>query len=122
MIFIDLRDRYGITQIVSDPVNFADAHKVMDCVRGEFVIQIEGTVRMRPEGQENKSLDTGKIEVLVSKAAVLNPSKTPPFEIDEGGVLGEEIRLKYRYLDLRRDRLKNNIILRHQIIKFIRDF
>jgi aspartyl-tRNA synthetase len=122
MIFIDLRDRYGITQIVSDPVNFADAHKVMDCVRGEFVIQIEGAVRTRPEGQENKSLDTGKIEVLVSKATILNPSKTPPFEIDEGGVLGEEIRLKYRYLDLRRDRLKNNIILRHQIIKFIRDF
>jgi aspartyl-tRNA synthetase len=122
VIFIDLRDRYGLTQIVSDPEEFADAHAAMDGVRSEFVIKVTGKVRRRPDGQANKNINTGEIEVLVTKLEVLNTSKTPPFEIDQGGNVGEDLRLKYRYLDLRRERLKNNILLRHQVIKTIRDF
>lgn len=120
--FIDLRDRYGLTQVVSDPVNFPDVHEKLNEVRSEFVVNLEGTVRLRPEGQENKNLSTGKIEVVLSSLNILNPSKTPPFEIDQDKEVNEEVRLKYRYLDLRRDRLKGNIMLRYKMIKFIRDF
>jgi len=122
VIFIDLRDRYGLTQIVSDPEDFSAAHEMMDTVRSEYVVMIEGEVRERLEGQANESMDTGKIEVLVKKLEVLNTSKTPPFEIDQSKEVGEDLRLKYRYLDLRRERLKNNILLRNKIIKFVRDF
>lgn len=122
IIFIDLRDRYGLTQIMSDPDKFPDAHSQLNDVRSEFVIRIEGEVCLRMDGQENKNLDTGKIEVVVSKVEILNPSKTPPFEIDLDREVGEELRLKYRYLDLRRDRMKSNIMLRYRVIKFIRDF
>ncbi len=122
VIFIDLRDRYGLTQVVSDPEDFAEAHKIMDQSRGEYVLKVEGIVRHRPDGQTNESLTTGEIEVLVKKAEILNPSLTPPFEIDQDKEVGEDLRLKYRYLDLRRERLKSNIILRHKIIKYIRDY
>ncbi len=121
VIFIDLRDRYGLTQIVSDPVNFPDAHAKLNEVRSEFVVSLEGKVRMRPEGQENKNLSSGKIEVVLSELTILNPAKTPPFEIDQDKEVNEEVRLKYRYLDLRRERLKNNIMLRYRMIKFVRD-
>ena len=122
VIFIDLRDRYGLTQIVSDPVDHKEAHDSMDKVRGEFVIHIKGRVRPRPEGQTNKNLETGEIEVLVTELEILNTSKTPPFEIDQDKDVSEDLRLKYRYLDLRRDRMKSNILLRHQVIKSIREF
>lgn len=122
IIFVDLRDRYGLTQIVTDPDKFLDAHAVMDSVRSEFVIRVEGEVCLRLDGQDNAALNTGKIELIVSAVEILNPSKTPPFEIDQEKEVSEELRLKYRYLDLRRERLKSNIILRHKIIKFIRDF
>ncbi len=122
VIFIDLRDRYGVTQIVSDPENFAAAHDAMDKVRSEYVVQIKGVVKARPEGQSNKDLASGEIEVYVSELEVLNASKTPPFEIDQEKDVGEDLRLKYRYLDLRRDRMKSNILLRHQVIKEIRSF
>lgn len=122
VIFVDLRDRYGLTQIVSDPVNLKDAHDALNDVRSEYVIQVTGEVRKRPDGQENKNLDSGEIEVLVKDLKILNPSKNPPFEIDQEKEVNEEMRLKYRYLDLRRERLKKNILLRHKIIKFIRDF
>lgn len=122
VIFIDLRDRYGLTQIVSDPVNYPEAHGLMNNVRSEFVLQVEGTVHSRPKGQENLKMQTGKIEILVDNVKILNPSKTPPFEIDQDKEVAEELRLKYRYLDLRRPRLKKNLLLRHKIIKFIRDF
>lgn len=122
VIFIDLRDRYGLTQIISDPNNHQKAHQAMDEVRNEFVIQVKGTVRMRPKGQENPRMNTGKIELLVTELIVLNPAKTPPFEIDQEKEIGEEARLKYRYLDLRREKMKKNIILRHEVIKFIRDY
>ncbi|MBD3330614.1 aspartate--tRNA ligase [Candidatus Peregrinibacteria bacterium] len=122
VIFIDLRDRYGLTQIVSDPEKFADAHWLMDKARSEFVLKISGKVRLRPDNQYNKNLETGKIEVLVSDIQILNEASPPPFEIDQEKQVGEDLRLTYRYLDLRKDRLKNNIILRHNIIKDIRDF
>lgn len=122
VVFLDLRDRYGITQAVSDPVNFVEAHNAMNEVRSEFVLQIEGTVKARPQGQENKNFGTGAIEILVTSVKVLNPSRTVPFEIDQEKEVNEEVRLKYRYLDLRRERMKGNIMLRYKIIKFIRDF
>ncbi len=122
LIFIDLRDRYGVTQILSDPVNFPDAHAEMNQVRSEFVVQITAKVRQRPEGQENKALDTGGIELVAEELKILNAAKTPPFEIDQEKEVGEENRLKYRYLDLRRQRMKNNIILRSKMVKFIRDY
>ncbi|MFA6991703.1 MAG: aspartate--tRNA ligase [Candidatus Gracilibacteria bacterium] len=122
MIFIDLRDRYGLTQIVSDPVKYPEAHAEMNKARSEFVLQVEGTVRMRPKGQENPNLKTGKIEITTMKVEVLNPSETPPFEIDQDKEVNEEIRLKYRYLDLRKDKLKNNILMRHKVVKKIRDY
>ncbi|MBU1151204.1 aspartate--tRNA ligase [Patescibacteria group bacterium] len=121
VIFIDLRDRYGLTQIVSDPVEFKEAHDVLDMARSEYVLRIEGTVRLRPEGQANANLTTGEIEVLVQSVEVLNASKTPPFEIDQDKDVSEDLRLKYRYLDLRRNRLKSNIVLRYEIIKMIRE-
>jgi len=122
VIFIDLRDRYGITQIVSDPVNFKAAHDAMNDVRSEYVLQVSGKVRARPEGQANPNHATGEVEVFVTDINVLNAAKTTPFEIDQDKDVGEDTRLKYRYLDLRRPKLKNNIILRHKIIKYIRDF
>jgi aspartyl-tRNA synthetase len=122
MIFIDLRDRYGLTQVVSDPNNNIDAHNLMNDARSEYVLQIEGVVRMRPDGQANSNLHTGEIEILVNKVIILNESKTTPFEIDQEREVSEDVRLKYRYLDLRHDRLKNNIILRHKVVKYIRDY
>ncbi len=122
VIFIDLRDRYGISQIISDPENFRSAHELMNEVRPEFVLQISGKVRARPEGQENKNLATGEVELVVEEVKILNTSKTPPFEIDQNKEIGEDLRLKYRYLDLRRPKMKSNIILRYKIIKYIRDY
>lgn len=121
LIFIDLRDRYGLTQIVSDPEHSQVAHEIMNSVRSEYVIKIQGKVRIRPEGMENTGIQTGKIEVLVEQAEILNESLTPPFEIDQEKMVNEESRLKFRYLDLRRERMKNNIIRRHQFIKKVRD-
>ena len=122
VVFIDLRDRYGLTQIVSDPNNYSDAHNLMNEARSEYVLQIEGTVRKRPEGQANPNLHTGEIEVLVQKVTILNAAKTTPFEIDQEKDVSEDVRLKYRYLDLRHERLKDNLVLRHKVIKYIRDY
>jgi aspartyl-tRNA synthetase len=122
LIFIDLRDRYGYTQVSFDPSITQEAHKIAETVRSEWVIQIEGKVIPRPEGQQNKNMDTGDIEVEVSKIKILNTSKTPPFEIDQDKKINEEVRFQYRYLDLRKQRMKENIIFRSKITKFIRDF
>ena len=122
IIFIDLRDRYGITQICSDPVNFPDAHNILQDVRSEYVLKIEGKVNVRPEGQANPKMESGEIEVAVEKLEVLSKALPLPFEIDQDKEVAEEVRLKYRYLDLRRDRLKTNMIVRSQIVKTIRDF
>jgi len=122
LIFIDLRDRYGLTQIVFDPENNADSHKIAESVRPEYVLKVTGEVRNRIEGQENKNMKTGEIEIYINEIEVSNEAKTPPFEIDQEKTVNEELRLKYRYLDLRHERMQKNMILRHKIIKNIRDF
>ncbi len=122
IIFIDLRDRSGIVQLVFTPKD-EKIYKLADQLRSEWVIEIEGDVQKRPEGMENKNIPTGEIEIAVKKLQVLNEAKTPPFEIsDDGYNVNEETRLKYRYLDLRRDRLQKNLTLRHQINQFIRNW
>lgn len=122
LIFVDLRDRYGLTQIVFDPANDTDSHALAESLRSEFVIKVTGTVRVRPEGMSNANMETGEIEVLVNELTILNKALTPPFEIDIEKDVNEELRLKYRYLDLRRERLRNNIVLRHEVIKHMRDY
>lgn len=121
LIFIDLRDRYGLTQVVIDPSQ-AGVHELAESVRSEYVLQITGNVRARPEGSANANMPTGGVEVVVSALNVLNPAKTPPFEIDNEKDANEELRLKYRYLDLRRERMKENIVTRHKVVKTIRDY
>jgi aspartyl-tRNA synthetase len=122
LIFVDLRDRYGITQVVFNPANAPKAHAIADRVRKEYVLQVRGEVRNRPPEMVNPKLTTGEIEVLADEVTVLNPAQTPPFYISEETGVDETLRLKYRYLDLRHERLQRNLILRHRVIKFIRDF
>ncbi len=121
LIFIDLRDRYGITQVVFDSAVTA-AHRVAEEARSEYVLQVRGVVRPRPAEAVNPDLATGAIEVEALEATVLNPARTPPLYIAKEGGEEEALRLKYRYLDLRRERMQRNIILRHRVVKFMRDF
>jgi aspartyl-tRNA synthetase len=120
--FIDLRDRWGLIQVVANPVTSATAHQAAIDARSEWVVQVEGVVRRRPEGMENPALATGEIEVEVQALRVLNPARTPPFPINEETEVDESVRLKYRYLDLRRARLQRVLELRHRLVKYIRDF
>ncbi|HEX7593870.1 MAG TPA: aspartate--tRNA ligase [Anaerolineae bacterium] len=122
LIFIDLRDHFGLTQIVFNPVVSADAHAVASTVRAEFVVRVTGQVEARPPDQENAALATGDVEVLVKSAEILNDSKPPPFLINVEENVDEALRLKYRFLDLRHERLQRNLLLRHRVIKFIRDY
>ena len=120
--FVDLRDRFGMIQVVSDPVQYPESHQALEQVRPEWVIQVEGIVRLRPEGLANPNMPTGEVEVLANKVVILNQAKTTPIMISKEETENEEIRLRYRYLDLRRERMRNNLILRHQVVKFIRDY
>jgi aspartyl-tRNA synthetase len=120
--FIDLRDRFGIVQIVSNPETSPEVHQALTPVRTEWVIQAIGIVRKRPEGMKNLDLPTGEIEVELTRIEVLNPAITPPFLINQEEDVEEQTRLKYRYLDLRRPRMRDNIILRHKIVAFIRRY
>ncbi|MCI0519354.1 MAG: aspartate--tRNA ligase [Chloroflexi bacterium] len=120
--FLDLRDRFGIVQVVANPASAPEAHQAGEAVRMEWVIQVEGVVRRRPAGAENPNLPTGEIEVEVLKLRVLNPAKTPPFLINKDEEADENTRLRYRYLDLRRERMRRNLELRHRMVKFIRDY
>jgi aspartyl-tRNA synthetase len=122
VVFIDLRDRFGLIQVVSDPAIEANAHRTLTEVRMEWVIQVEGIVKRRPPGAENHTIPTGEIEVEIYKVNILNPAKTPPFLINKDEEADENTRLKYRYLDLRRERLQRNLELRHRMVKFIRDY
>jgi aspartyl-tRNA synthetase len=122
LIFIDLRDRYGITQTVYDPADDVEAHRVADTFRSEYVVKLTGVVRARPEGQTNDKLSTGEIEVIISKAEVISKSEVPPFEITEYTGAAEDIRLKYRYLDLRRKSIFDKIAFRAEMNKFTRDW
>ena len=122
LIFIDLRDRSGIAQVVVNPATSPEAHAVAEQLRAEWVVSVTGRVEKRPEGTENPSLATGAVEVHASRTQVLNPSKTPPFYVNEEQEVDEALRLSYRYLDLRREGMKRNLVLRHKVVKFIRDF
>ena len=122
LIFIDLRDRSGAVQLVFSPAK-EELRKIAEELRPEWVVEIEGLVKERPKAMLNTDIETGKIEIEVERIKVLNQSKTPPFDLaGDGYEINEETRLKYRYLDLRRRRLLNNLILRHKVIKYIRNF
>ena len=120
--FIDLRDHFGYVQIVTNPDISPEAHAMLDPVRSEWVVQVEGEVRLRPDGMANLNLDTGEVEVEVTQVRILNPAKTPPIYINKEEEADEQTRLKYRYLDLRRERMSRNLMLRHRVVKFVRDY
>ncbi|MDD2585301.1 MAG: aspartate--tRNA ligase [Syntrophomonadaceae bacterium] len=122
LIFIDLRDRSGIIQVVFSPEVDMNSFHLAEQVRGEFVVAVRGKVSLRPPETENPNLKTGKVEVYVREMEVLNSAKTPPFYIENDIDVDENLRLKYRYLDLRRPEMKDNLMLRHRIIKIMRDF
>jgi len=121
LIFIDLRDRSGIVQVKFDPVH-AQAHAAGGGLRSESVIHVRGPVRVRPPGTENKELSTGAVEVEAHAVDLLNRAQPPPFAVNEDGAVDEQLRLRYRYLDLRRSRMARNLQLRHRMTKAIRDF
>lgn len=124
LIFVDLRDRWGLTQVVFNPEHDAVSHSRAEDLRSEYVIAVKGEVIPRPEGMENPDLPTGKVEVMVDELRVLNDSLTPPFSLDDrdGMDVAESVRLKYRYLDLRREVLRDNMVLRSRVSKRVRDF
>jgi len=122
LIFVDLRDRSGLVQVVANPEVAEDAHEVAQEVRREYVLQVKGRVRKRMPEMVNPDIATGDIEVIAEEIIILNPAKTPPFYIYSDQPVDEGLRLRYRYLDLRRPRMQRNIILRHHVIKYIRDF
>ena len=121
-IFIDLRDRYGLTQAVFDPSHNKQAHEIAQHIGREYVVQLSGHVRLRPEGMTNTKLTTGEIDVLCDSLQVLNPSETPPFEIDDRAEANEEVRLTYRYLDLRRPLMQHRLVIRHLAAQAAREF
>ena len=122
LIFFDLRDREGIIQCVTDPQIQPEIFKIAESIRGEFVLEVTGTVEARPEGTINKNIPTGEVELHINSIDVLNTANTPPFPIQDGITTDEMIRLKYRYLDLRRPEMQKRLILRHKVIKLIRDY
>lgn len=122
VIFIDLRDRYGITQVVFEPTFDKNAHDQAGVLRSEFVISIEGSVRRRPDDTENTDLPTGAVDVMVEKLIILNEAKTTPFQIRDEIEVTEDLRLKYRYLDLRRPNVQKNLLTRHKMYQVSRKY
>jgi aspartyl-tRNA synthetase len=122
LIFLDIRDRYGMTQVICDPERNAEAHRIASEVRSEYVVQVSGTVVQRLAGTENPNLSTGEIEIAAEQILTLSPARTTPFPISDAITVDESLRLKYRYLDLRRPKMRENIVLRHRITKFMRDY
>jgi len=123
VVFLVLRDRFGITQIVTDPDKFPEAAQAIEGLKNEWVVQVQGLVRMRPADQFNPKMPTGEIELVAHKVTVLNPAKAMPFVVNrDDEVVDENLRLKYRYLDLRHERMKRNLILRHEVVLFMRKF
>jgi aspartyl-tRNA synthetase len=122
LIFVDLRDRTGICQVVFNPEHAGGAHEAAHAIRSEFCIALKGLVRPRPAGQENEKIATGWIEVFVEDFEILNPSQTPPFMLEEWIEVGENARLRHRYLDLRRPEMYKNLLLRHQAAQAARSF
>jgi aspartyl-tRNA synthetase len=122
LIFVELRDRQGIVQVVFNPELNREAHEKAQSLRSEFVVGLRGKVVARPEGTLNPKLKTGEIEVIAQELKILNTSKTPPFLIEDGEEVAEDVRLQYRYLDLRRPRLQQNLMLRHRVANEVRDY
>ncbi|RPH49659.1 MAG: aspartate--tRNA ligase, partial [Desulfobacteraceae bacterium] len=122
VIFVDLRDREGITQVVFNPDFNKEVHEKAHAIRSEFVIGIRGKVSMRPEGMSNPNLKTGEIEVFTTELKILNEAGTPPFLIEDSVDVSENVRLKYRHIDLRRPNIQKNLILRHQAAAAVRQY
>lgn len=121
--FIDLRDRFGIVQVVCNPGLSPESDRALEALRNEWVIQVEGKVQLRPAGMQNPNIATGEIEVIAAQVHILNPSRTPPLYISKDEEEPDEnLRLKYRYLDLRRERMKRNVELRHKVVLFMRNY
>ncbi len=122
LIFIDLRDRYGKTQIVFSPERHAGAHEIAKSLRSEYVISVTGLVNIRPKETENAEIATGEIEVDINELTILNKAETPPFALDDYVDINEDLRLKYRYLDLRRPSVQSNLIMRHNTYQVVRKY
>jgi len=123
VIFLDLRDRYGIVQVTINPDLSKETLNAVENIRMEWVLQVTGTVQKRPAGMENPKMPTGEVEVVAETVQVLNRAKALPFMVSgENDLPDENTRLRFRYLDLRRERMTRNLILRHNVIKFMRDF
>lgn len=122
VIFVDLRDRYGLTQVVFNPEVNAEVHAKAHRIRSEWVLAVKGKVEARPDDMANPKLKTGAIEVLVDELRILNSSETPPFPLDEESEVSDNLRLQYRYLDLRRPEMADNLIVRHKGVQAIREF
>jgi aspartyl-tRNA synthetase len=122
LIFVDLRDREGVVQAVINPVEQPEVFKIAEGIRPEFVLEVRGTVERRPDGTENPNLRTGAVEVRIGSIDILNTSLTPPFAIQDGITTDEMVRLKYRYLDLRRPEMQQRMITRHRVVKMMRDY
>jgi len=121
LIFIDLRDSTGLVQVVFQPET-ADTFTTAERFRSEWVVQVKGKVQMRPNGTLNPNLATGEVEIIATSTTVFSASKTPPFDVSQDGPVDEALRLRYRYLDLRRAHMRENLRLRHRILKYIRDY
>ena len=122
VIFIDLRDRYGVTQVVFAPQHNSAAHELAQSLRSEFVISVTGKVELRPDGTANPEIATGEIDVAGTELAILNKSETPPFPIENNIEVNEDLRLRYRYLDLRRPVMQKNLLLRHRVYQVTRSY
>lgn len=122
LIFLDLRDRTGITQVVMDKEVSGEAHAKAEAARSEYVVAVKGKVRRRDAGLENPNMATGAIEVVAKELLLLNEAKTPPFSPAEDAIANEEVRLKYRYLDLRREQMQKNFLTRHKVTRAIREY
>ncbi|MBI2881795.1 MAG: aspartate--tRNA ligase [Candidatus Tectomicrobia bacterium] len=122
LIFIDVRDRSGLIQVAVDPARSAEAHRRAEGVRGEFVLAVRGEVARRPQESVNPRLPTGEVEVRATDLWILSEAKTPPFSIESDAEVSEAVRMKYRYLDLRRPAMQKNLILRHRVNQCVRNF
>ena len=122
LVFVDLRDREGLVQVVINPEGSVEAHAKADAIRAEYVLSVRGTVRRRPEGTENVNLPTGEVEVAATRLAILNESKPIPFSLDDDTDVAESVRLKYRYLDLRRQALQEKFLLRAKMVRSVREY
>jgi aspartyl-tRNA synthetase len=122
LIFIDLRDRYGKSQIVFSPERHAGAHDIAKSLRSEYVVSVTGVVNIRPEETENAEIATGEVEVDIHELTILNKAETPPFALDDYVEINEDLRLKYRYLDLRRPSVQSNLLMRHRTYQVVRKY